>query len=67
MKESKAIYGFTDFEGFGGLVWETEKGMIVTTEGNINPKNNILIRDVETGNDIKDVDMRNVLMEVLGL
>lgn len=66
MKESKPIYGFWDHEDFTGIVWETEKGMIVTTRGNINPNSNIIVKDCETGEEIKDVDMRKVLMEVLG-
>jgi hypothetical protein len=67
MKESKPIYAFTDFNEFGGIVWETEKGIIVTTEGKINPKNNLSIKSVKDGSEIKDIDMRNVLMNVLGL
>ena len=66
MKESKPIYGFTDYEDCQGLVWETEKGMIVTINGKMNFSNNLSIKDVENCEEIKDVDMRNVLMEVLG-
>ena len=66
MKESKPIYGFSDLDEFNGIVWETEKGMIITTKGNISPNSNIAIKSCETGEEIKDIDMRNVLMEVLG-
>ena len=66
MKESKPTYGFWDYEDFTGLVWETEKGIIVTTKGNINPNNNLSIKSCKTNEEIKDVDMRNILMEVLG-
>ncbi|HHT97435.1 MAG TPA: hypothetical protein GXZ90_06045 [Clostridiales bacterium] len=65
MKESKPIYGFYDQEDFTGVVWETEKGMIVTIKGNINPNNNLFIKSCETGEDIKDIDMRNMLMDIL--
>lgn len=67
MKESKPIYAFVDHYDFSGIVWETEKGLVVTTNGNINPDSNISIKDIRNGEDIKDVDMRNVLMDVLGL
>lgn len=64
MKESKVLYGFWDREDCTGLVWETELGKIVTVEGKLNLKNNLSIRDTQ-GNDIADVDLRNVLMSIL--
>lgn len=67
MKPSKPIYALSDLENFIGLVWETEKGIVVTINGELNPNNDIKIKDVTTGENIKDIDMRNVLMEVLGL
>jgi hypothetical protein len=66
MKESKPIYGFSDLDEFSGIVWETEKGMIITTNGNINFNNNLLIKSCETGEEIKDIDIRNILIDILG-
>lgn len=65
MKESKALYGFYDYDECIGLVWETELGKIVTLEGKLNLNNNLVIRDVETGKDIDDIDLRNVLISIL--
>jgi hypothetical protein len=47
------------------LVWETELGKIVTSEGKLNIKNNLCIRDAETYVDVNDVDLRHVLMQIL--
>ena len=66
MKESKPLYGLCDLDEFIGIVWETEKGMIVTVNGNLNINNNLLIKDCKTGEEIKDIDMRNILMDILG-
>ena len=65
MRESKALYGFTDNEDFQGIVWETDKGLMVTCTGKLDIKNNISIRSVESGEDVGDVDLRNLLLSVL--
>lgn len=65
MKESKALYGIWDHENFSAIVWETELGKIVTCEGRLNINNNIIIRSVDTGEDVNNVDLRNVLMSIL--
>jgi hypothetical protein len=65
MKESKPIYGFYDGEDFSGIVWDTELGKIVTCNGNLDINMNLLIKDVETGKDVDDIDLRNVLMSIL--
>ena len=65
MRESKALYGFTDHEDFQGIVWGTGKGLIITCTGKLDIKNNISIRNVESGEDVGDVDLRNLLLSVL--
>lgn len=65
MKKSKALYGIWDYEDFTGIVWETELGKIVTCEGKLNPNSNLAIKDVETGEEISNIDLRNVLMSIL--
>lgn len=66
MKESKPIYvAFSSDDDFQAIVWETEKGRIITTKGSINPETNIVIKDVRNCEVIKDVDIRNLLMEIL--
>jgi len=65
MKESKALYGITDHDDFTAIVWETGRGLIVTTEGKLNLQSNLAIMDVKTGNKIEDVDLRNLFMEIL--
>ena len=65
MKESKALYGFTDNEDFQGIVWETEKGLVVTCTGKLDIKNNISIRSVKSNEEVGDVDLRNLLLSVL--
>jgi hypothetical protein len=64
MKESKLLYAMTDHEDFMALMWETELGNILTVEGKLDIKNNIDIRGID-GNDINNVDLRNVLMSIL--
>jgi len=65
MKESKAIYGVHDHEDFSAIVWETELGRIVTCEGKLNIKNDLFIRSIETGEDVDNMDLRNILMSIL--
>lgn len=65
MKESKAIYVFCDFEEIKGMVWETELGLVVTVEGQLNLQNDLTIRSCETGEDVANIDLRNVLMDIL--
>jgi hypothetical protein len=65
MKDSVPMYGFTDHDGFMGIVWDTALGKIVTIEGKLNPKSNLTIREVATGKDIGDIDLRNILMSIL--
>jgi hypothetical protein len=65
MKKSKPLYGIRDSEDFMGLVWETELGMVVTCEGKWNIQNNLQIISVETGEDVGNIDLRNVLMSLL--
>jgi hypothetical protein len=65
MKESKPVYIISDYEQILGMVWETELGRVVTCEGKWNIKNNLSIRDIETDEEIKNIDLRNVLMEIL--
>lgn len=48
-----------------GVVWETEKGLVVTCEGKVDVKNDILIRDIETDEEVANVDLRNLLLSVL--
>lgn len=64
MKESKPLYGISDFKDFSGLIWETELGKIVVCHGDFDINSNLVIRSVETGEDI-DVDLRNVFMSIL--
>lgn len=65
MKNSKAIYGFRSGEEFIGLVWETDLGLVVSYEGKLDLKDDLVIRSVETGEDVKHVDLKNVLMSIL--
>lgn len=65
MKKSKPIYGLHDHEDFYATVWETELGKIITCEGKLDIKNNLMIRSVETGEDVGDIDLRNILMSIL--
>jgi len=65
MKESKPLYVIWDQKNFHAIMWETELGKIITCEGKINLNNNLIIRDIETNEDIKNVDLRNVLMSIL--
>lgn len=65
MTDSKAIYGIHDCEDFAAIVWETELGKVITCEGKLNIKNNIVIRSCETGEDVVSVDLRNILMSIL--
>jgi hypothetical protein len=62
---SKPIYAICDFEEFKGIVWQTSKGYIVTLEGKINPQSDLSIRDCDNGEEIKDIDMRDILMDIL--
>ncbi len=62
---AKALYGIRDYEDFEGVVWETKIGKIITFKGNINPQAGFLIRDCETGEDIVDEAMIDVLIEIL--
>lgn len=65
MKDSKPIYVLHDNDNFYGIVWETELGKIVIIQGKLNINNNLGVYDVETGQEIKDIDLRNVLMSIL--
>jgi len=44
---------------------ETELGKIVTIQGNLNVQYNLSIRKLPTGEEIDNIDLRNVLMEIL--
>jgi hypothetical protein len=65
MRESKPMYVIVDHEKILGLVWETELGKIVTFQGNLDIQDNLSIREVETGKEIDNIDLRNVLMSIL--
>jgi len=65
MKDSKVLYSGTDYDDFQFVVWQTELGLVVTTHGKLNLQSNLTIKDAETGDEIKDIDLRNVLMSVL--
>lgn len=65
MKESTPIYAMYDGNNFMAIMWETELGKILTTQGNLNLNNNLRIRNISDGEDIDNVDLRNVLMSVL--
>jgi hypothetical protein len=65
MKESKPLYGFYDHEDFSGIVWDTELGKVVTCSGLLNPQMNLSIRDIKTGDEVDNVDLRNVLISIL--
>lgn len=65
MKESKPLYVICDHSEALGIVWETELGKIVTIEGTINPNNNLSIKEIDSGEEISNVDLRNVIMSIL--
>ena len=65
MKESKPLYAISDHEKVLGLVWETDLGKIVTVQGSFNIQHNLSIRDIHTGEEVNNIDLRNVLMEIL--
>lgn len=65
MVNSKPIYCITDNEEFQAIIWETELGRIITCEGKLDIKNNMSVRKVETGEEVVDIDLRNVLMSIL--
>jgi hypothetical protein len=60
MKNSKALYAFINESECTGIVWETELGKIVTFQGNINPQMDLRIVDIASGENIGNVDLRNV-------
>lgn len=65
MKDSKALYAIGDSKEIKGVVWETELGKIITLEGKINIEDDLRIIDIQTGETISNVDMRNVFMSIL--
>lgn len=65
MKRSEPIYAIRDREEILGIVWDTELGKIVTCEGKWNIKNDLIITDIQTGEDVDIIDLRNVLMSIL--
>ena len=62
---SEPILAFTDFDECDGVVWETSKGKVITVKGNFNPQRNLNIKDVKTGEEVDDVDWRNILSDIL--
>lgn len=65
MKDSKLLYGIRDNCDFIGAVWETELGLIVSHQGKLDLNSDLQIRCAKTQEDIKNVDLRNVLMSIL--
>jgi hypothetical protein len=66
-EESKPLYCAINGENFVAILWDTPKGKILTVKGEINPNYNIEIKEAKTGKTIKDIDMRNVLMDIIGV
>lgn len=62
---SKPILGFYDHDECTGIVWDTPKGKIVTIEGKLNPKNNLVIKNIETNETVDDIDWRDILSDIL--
>jgi len=63
--DSKPIYWLDGGTEILGLVWETSKGRIVILYNkNINTDMNLIIREMD-GTEIKDIDWRNVLMDII--
>lgn len=50
-----------------GLIWETPKGQIITLERHINTNRVIRVRDAETGDTVKQIDMLSVIEEILNV
>jgi len=65
MKESIPLYAIADRTRCLGIVWETELGKIVTLQDDISIQNNLSIRDIKTGDEVNNIDLRNVLMSIL--
>jgi hypothetical protein len=65
MKDSKALYAGMTHDGFQMIVWKTDLGLITTVQGKLDPTSDLIIKNVETGEIVSDVDLRNVLMSIL--
>ena len=66
-QNSKPIYAAINGDSFSAILWETTQGKILTVKGDLDPTDNIRIKDCKTGDDIKNIDMRNVLIEIMNI
>ena len=64
MEDSKLLYGFISYPEFSGCIWETPYGKIVVCHGKLDPNNNLFIKDAK-GDNVADIDLRNMLMLIL--
>lgn len=68
MTKSKLKYVIDEYgDSPLGLIWETPKGQIITLERHINPERVIRVRDAETGDMVKQIDMLEIIEKVLNV
>jgi hypothetical protein len=65
LTKSEPLYVAIDHSGFQAIVWKTDLGLITTVEGKLDPNSDLVIKNVETGDVVSDIDLRNVLMSIL--
>ncbi|MPM08414.1 hypothetical protein SDC9_54726 [bioreactor metagenome] len=67
MIENKPLYAAINGDKFVSILWDTPKGKTLVVRGDIDPESNIRIKDCETGEGVKDVDMKNILLEIMNI
>jgi hypothetical protein len=64
MRDSVVVLAMNNFNGFSAVLWDTEVGKVLVTQGTLSINSDISIRGMN-GEDLDSIDLRNFLMSII--